>query len=88
MPHFFHSTELRIFFAMHTKRKRGAFNYFMRRKNGLFIENLPAESFYYKGERKESGLTRRIFLLQDQVNNFDVLEGFDELTDEIFIEFI
>jgi hypothetical protein len=26
--------------------------------------------------------------LQDQVNDVDVHEGFDELTDEIFIEFI
>lgn len=83
MPHFFHSTELRIFsFTCHAHEKEArSFLQFYEEEKWFIYWKFASWKFLLHWRGTESGLTWVIFfipffLLQDQVSDVDVLEGF------------
>ena len=64
MPHFFHSTELWIFFAMHTKKEARSFFLFYEEENWFIYWKFASWKFLLAQRvEKESGLTWEILFL-------------------------
>lgn len=95
MPHFFHSTELRIFsFTCHAHEKEArSFQQFYEEEKWFIYWKFASWKFLLHWRGTESGLTWVIlfipfFCYKIKWVMWMFLKDFDELTDEIFIEFI